>query len=60
MGLRYPGSSPEAIAESIINQSDEGVEDLFAGTELYDDEDDEDDDFDASQLDLDNLSDMDY
>jgi hypothetical protein len=49
MGLRYPGGSPEDIADKIINQSDEGVEDLLVGTELYDDEDD-----DYEELDFDN------
>lgn len=40
MGLRYPGGSPEDIANQIINQSDEGIDDLIDGTESYDDDDD--------------------
>jgi len=35
--------SPEAIADEIINQSDEGMDDLLEGTEVYDGDDAESD-----------------
>lgn len=46
--------SPEAQAEEIMNQSDEGLEDLMEGTEI----DEGDDAFEVEDEDLDSAEDM--